>query len=110
MSTLMSRDLNLTRPSSRVLATPGGASSICFGSEEPARNPAPVPQQQQQQQQVQQQQVLQQQQQQPRVIEQSNIPRTTSKDYGSPGTAVTGTRSSTKVAQAPGGNSSITFG
>lgn len=45
MSTLMSRDLNLTRPSTLVHAPPGGRSSICFGSE-PAAPVNRAPQQQ----------------------------------------------------------------
>lgn len=33
MSTLMSTDMNLNRPSTRVRASPGGATTICFGDE-----------------------------------------------------------------------------
>ena len=33
MSTLMSTDINLSRPSTRVRASPGGATTICFGDE-----------------------------------------------------------------------------
>lgn len=45
----MSTDLNISRPTSRVLRPPGGGSSNIFGNDEPvapkpvARNPAPVP-------------------------------------------------------------------
>lgn len=34
MSTLMSKDLNIVRPSTRLHAPPGGKSSISFGSDE----------------------------------------------------------------------------
>eukprot|EP01039_Chlorochromonas_danica_P006183 gene6183-6818_t len=40
MSTKMSTDLNINRPSSRVTRAPGGASTISFGSEEPPKPPA----------------------------------------------------------------------
>lgn len=33
MSTLMSTDMNINRPSTRVRASPGGATTICFGDE-----------------------------------------------------------------------------
>lgn len=33
MSTLMSTDMNINRPSTRVRASPGGKTSICFGDE-----------------------------------------------------------------------------
>ncbi len=45
----MSTDLNISRPTSRVLRPPGGGSSNIFGNDEPvapkpvARNPAPAP-------------------------------------------------------------------
>eukprot|EP01033_Poteriospumella_lacustris_P008612 gene8612-6203_t len=39
MSTKMSTDMNITRPTSRVLRPPGGGSSNIFGTNEPA--PAP---------------------------------------------------------------------
>ena len=42
MSTLMSRDLNIERSSTRLHAPPGGKSSISFGSDEPFKKPAVV--------------------------------------------------------------------
>ena len=42
MSTLMSRDLNIERSSTRLHAPPGGKSSISFGSDEPVKKPAVV--------------------------------------------------------------------
>ena len=41
MSTLMSSDMNLSRPSTRTHAPPGGVSSISFGDSLPAHNAAP---------------------------------------------------------------------
>ena len=43
MSTLMSRDLNIERSSTRLHAPPGGKSSISFGSDEPAKKPTVTP-------------------------------------------------------------------
>lgn len=40
MSTLMSTDLSYHRPSTRVRASPGGKTSICFGDEFDAAVPA----------------------------------------------------------------------
>jgi hypothetical protein len=40
MSTKMSTDLNVTRPSTRLHAPPGGATTISFGSEAPPLPPA----------------------------------------------------------------------
>lgn len=37
----MSTDMNITRPTSRVLRPPGGGSSNIFGTDEPAAAPAP---------------------------------------------------------------------
>lgn len=37
----MSTDLNISRPTSRVLRPPGGGSSNIFGTDEPAAAPAP---------------------------------------------------------------------
>lgn len=41
MSTLMSTDMNIDRPTSRVLAAPGGKSSISFGSDSPVKQAVP---------------------------------------------------------------------
>ncbi len=40
MSTKMSTDLNISRPTSRVLRPPGGGSSNIFGTDEPVAAPA----------------------------------------------------------------------
>jgi hypothetical protein len=41
MSTKMSTDLNITRPTSRVIRAPGGGSSFKIGDDFPAPAPAP---------------------------------------------------------------------
>lgn len=43
MSTLMSTDMNINRPSTRVRASPGGATTISFGDENATKTKPPMP-------------------------------------------------------------------
>ena len=101
----MSRDLNLTRPSSRVLAQPGGNSSFSLGGydEAPVEKRVQQPQQQQQIQQPATFEVKE------NAVPVQSVPAAVVKPVENE-FSVTGAKQSTRVRQAPGGTSSIVFG
>eukprot|EP01038_Epipyxis_sp_PR26KG_P004279 gene4279-6062_t len=94
MSTLMSKDLNITRPSTKLHAPPGGKSSFSLGGDEPvkvATKPTATI-----------------------ITQQENINRNPVKQVAPPPASVAdngnAAKSSIRVRQAPGGQSSIVIG